>query len=124
MVPRGIILVADDDRSIANFIVEALTDEGYATSSVYDGAAATAAILAGPPDLALIDLLFGGMSGLDVIRAVRAWGVDLPMVIITTNTAETPSIEAQGVAACLLKPFDLDDLYTCVAKYIRPESTA
>jgi DNA-binding response OmpR family regulator len=123
MVPRGTVLVADDDRAIVELIVEALTDEGYAASGVYDGAAAIAAILAHPPDLALIDLLFGSMSGLDVIRAVRANGIDIPLVIITANTPQAETLEAQGATTCLFKPFDLDDLLACIARYIRTDSS-
>jgi DNA-binding response OmpR family regulator len=120
MVPRGTVLIADDERAIVEFIIEALMDEGYIASGVSDGAAAVAAILATAPDLALLDLLLGGMSGLDVIRAVRARGSATPMVIMTADTARAAVLEAQSAATCLLKPFDLDDLYTCVAKHLRP----
>jgi CheY-like chemotaxis protein len=79
--------------------------------------------LAHPPDLALIDLLFGSMSGLDVIRAVRANGIDIPLVIITANTPQAETLEAQGATTCLFKPFDLDDLLACIARYIRTDSS-
>ena len=120
MASRGFVLVADDDQLIVEFIVEALADAGYTASGVFDGAAATAAILANPPDLVLIDLLIGGMSGLEVVRAVRAWGIDIPMVIIAVNIFQSEALDAHDATACLLKPFDLDDLLACVAEHIRP----
>jgi DNA-binding response OmpR family regulator len=121
MAPRSTVLIADDDPAIVDFIVEVLTDEGYTASGVYDGAAAIAEILAHSPDLALSDLRLGAVSGLEVVQAIRAHGIDVPLVIITADTASASALEAQGAIACLLKPFDLDDLLACVARYIRPD---
>jgi DNA-binding response OmpR family regulator len=129
MAPCGAILVADSDPAIVDFIVEALAEDGYAAVGVTDGAAATAAILTQPPNLVLIDLRFGAMEGMDVIQAVRAWGVDIPMVIMTTEQPNVAALEQHNVAAYLRKPFDLDDLLGCIAncmprQQIPPESTA
>jgi DNA-binding response OmpR family regulator len=123
MTSQGTILVADDDRAIVDFIVEALTDEGYTATGVYEGSATIDAIVASPPDLVLLDLLFGNMSGLDVIRAVRARGVAIPMLIMTANTPQAEALIAQGAATCLLKPFDLDELLACVATHISTETS-
>jgi DNA-binding response OmpR family regulator len=120
MVPRGTVLVVDDDRAIVEFIIQVLTDEGYQAVGVYTGAAAIAAILTSPPDLALIDLLMDGVTGLEVIQAVRERGIDTRLVLMTANTVQVEAIQAQGAETCLLKPFDLDDLLACVAKHIRP----
>jgi DNA-binding response OmpR family regulator len=129
MAPRGTVLIADENPLIVEFIVEALRDEGYNAVGLSDGVAATATILAKHPDLALVDLHFGTTSGLEIIQAVREWGLDTPIVIMTAATAQAAALEAQGAATCLLKPFDLDDLYACVAMHIRmdrpaPESAA
>jgi DNA-binding response OmpR family regulator len=121
MPDRGTVLVADDDVPILEFITEALTDEGYQVRRATNGAEATAALLTNSLDLALIDLLFGGMSGLDVLRAVRAQGIAIPIVIMTANTPQARSLEAQGAAVCLLKPFDLEDMLACVEEYIKPQ---
>jgi DNA-binding response OmpR family regulator len=121
MPARGTVLVADDDILILDFITEALSDEGYQVRCATNGAEAAAALLTNKLDLALIDLLFGGMSGLDVLRAVRAHGITIPIIIMTDNTTQAQSLEAQGADVCLLKPFDLDDLFACVAQHIRPQ---
>jgi DNA-binding response OmpR family regulator len=120
MAGRGTVLIADDDPAIVDFIIEALTDEGYTASGVYNGVAAIAAILAHSPDLALIDLLMDGVTGLEVIQTIRGRGIDVPLVLMTANTLQVEAIQAQGAETCLLKPFDLDNLLACVAKHIRP----
>jgi two-component system, OmpR family, response regulator MprA len=120
MAGRGTVLVVDTDRAIVDFIIEVLTDEGYVASGMYDGAAATAAILANPPDLVLLDLLFDRVSGLEVARAARVRGNTTPIVIMTTSISQIETIEAAGAATCLLKPFSLDELLACVATHIQP----
>jgi DNA-binding response OmpR family regulator len=121
MASRGTVLVVDDDRAIVEFIIQVLTEEGYQAVGVYNGAAAIARILASPPDLALVDLLMDGVTGLDVIQAIRGRGIDVPLVIMTANTVQVEAIQAQGAETCLLKPFDLDDLLACVATHIRTD---
>jgi CheY-like chemotaxis protein len=119
MTTLGSILVADDDPGIVNLIVEVLREEGYVAQSVTTGTQALAALLARVPALALIDLRLPGLSGLDLVEAAHLWGIDVPIVIMTASTLAIDALTATGVRAILLKPFDLDDLLTCVAQYIR-----
>jgi DNA-binding NtrC family response regulator len=42
----------------------------------------------------------------------------IPTIVMTTNVWTARSLARQGVNFCLLKPFDLDELFTCVARYI------
>jgi DNA-binding NtrC family response regulator len=121
MAACGSVLVADEDQAIVDFIVEALTDEGYSALGVSNSAAATAAILANPPDLVLIDYLFGTWKGMEVIRAIQASGVGIPMVIMTLSIWMEQGRKVQGAVAYLLKPFALDDLFACVANHIQTD---
>jgi DNA-binding response OmpR family regulator len=120
MVPRGTVLIVDTDRALVEFIVAALTEEGYTAFNVHDGAATTAPILTQGPDLLLIDLLFGRIHGGDLIRAVRVLGIDTPIVLMTTQTLKAEALEAQGAVAYLRKPFSLDELLACVTTHLRP----
>jgi len=119
MSTSGTILIADDEPSIVEFMTDFLSDEGYQVQYATTSASALAAILAAPPDLAFMDLTFDGLSGLDVIRAVRTHGIDIPVVIMTAATTDEQSLEAHGATAYLPKPFDLDDLLACVGQYVR-----
>lgn len=118
MIRGGIVLVADDDLAIVQFIAEALADEGYFARLATDPTAAITMLVDEPADLALIDLRFGPMNGLDLVRAVRGRGVTTPIVIMTADSTEAGAIEAQGAFPCLRKPFDLGDLFACVAQHI------
>jgi DNA-binding response OmpR family regulator len=66
------ILVVDDERHIARFLVYVLTREGYEAQAVYDGEEALAAVEAFAPDGILLDLLLPKLSGQEVLSRLRA----------------------------------------------------
>ena len=119
MLRTETILVVDDDPAIAALIAEVLTDEGYTARLAYDAASALAVIAAQVPALILTDLLLPGMSGLELLRMVRARGhADLPIILVTT--AADRAADLTDAAAFLAKPFDIDELLACVARYVSP----
>lgn len=66
------ILVVDDERHIARFLVYVLTKEGYEAQAVYDGEEALAAAESYSPDGVLLDLLLPKLSGQEVLARLRA----------------------------------------------------
>jgi DNA-binding response OmpR family regulator len=68
----GRILVVDDERHIARFLVYVLTREGYEAQAVYDGEEALAAVETFSPDGILLDLLLPKLSGQEVLSRLRA----------------------------------------------------
>jgi DNA-binding response OmpR family regulator len=118
----GDILIVDDDQPIVDFITEALAEEGYAVRSAFSVASALDATVERIPNLIIMDLHMPGKTGDVFVRDLRRDGhVDLPVVLMTADSVSARALEAEGIALCLLKPFDLDDLLACVAKYIRPQ---
>ena len=81
MINHGTILIAKDDWAIADVLAEMLTDEGYSVQTVANGCEVLAALQGEPPDLALIDLSLPGMSGWEVLSAMRAHQIDVPVMI-------------------------------------------
>jgi DNA-binding response OmpR family regulator len=111
------IAIVEDDRFISQFLSEVLSDEGYAVRVYSDGRSAVTAILAQPPALVLLDLGLPAMAGEEVLNDVRRQlGADLPIVIMTASTARR-NWAAQGATTFLTKPFDIDELLRCVARY-------
>ena len=122
MSNAGDILIVDDDQPIVDFITEALADEGYTIRSAFNVASALDAMAARLPDLIIMDLYMPGKTGDMFVRDLRRDGrTDLPVVLMTADSQSAKALEAEGIATCLLKPFDLDDLLACVAKHIRPQ---
>lgn len=108
------ILVAEDDTNIRNLITFCLDAEGHDVTAVADGDAALAALRADLPDLAVLDIMMPGLTGLEVCRRVRddqeATGM---AVIMLTALGEEPDLDAGfsvGADDYVKKPFSPRDL--------------
>ena len=108
------ILVADDDADIRELVQLKLESAGHEVVVAVDGEAALASLRAARPDLALLDVMMPGRSGLEVLDAVRADPAlaDLPVVLLTAR-AHAADVEAairSGVDDYVVKPFSPRDL--------------
>lgn len=108
------ILVADDDRDILELAVFKLTQAGYEVVAVTDGVAALAAIEADPPRLAILDVMMPGLSGIDVLRKVRANEAtkDLDVILLTARSrdSDVDAGFATGASDYVIKPFSPREL--------------
>ena len=108
------IVVADDDPDILDLVVFKLTQAGYDVVPVADGVAALAAIEADPPGLAILDVMMPGLSGMDVLRKVRANEAtkDLDVILLTARSrdADVDAGFATGASDYVVKPFSPREL--------------
>ena len=108
------ILVADDDVDIRELVEFKLSTMGHDVVAVGDGAAAIDACMAEKPDLAVLDVMMPGVSGLDAIRAIRAEPglADLPVILLTARAQES-DVETgfdSGADDYITKPFSPREL--------------
>jgi two-component system, OmpR family, response regulator MtrA len=108
------ILVADDDVDIRELVEFKLSTLGHDVVAVADGAAAIEACQAERPDLAVLDVMMPGVSGLDAIRAIRADPAlaDLPVILLTARAQES-DVETgfdSGADDYITKPFSPREL--------------
>ena len=116
----GDILVVDDDQPIVQLIAEVLTDEGYTVRTALNPADAHAAIADRYPDLILMDYHMPGQSGDALIHDLKANGLAaVPAILMTADVKAARELSMEGIAFCLLKPFDLNALIDCVTKHMR-----
>ena len=106
------VLLVEDDAMIGAAAQEGLRQEGHAVDWVRDGGEAEAAAGAAPYDVMLLDLGLPRRDGLSVLRALRAKGNSIPVVIITARDAISDRVSGLDAGAddYLVKPFDLDEL--------------
>lgn len=108
------IVVADDDTDILDLVVFKLTQAGYDVVAVPDGVAALAAIEANPPRLAILDVMMPGLSGMDVLRKVRANEAtkDLDIILLTARSrdSDVDAGFAIGASDYVIKPFSPREL--------------
>jgi CheY-like chemotaxis protein len=124
-MPRtGSILVVDREPTIVDLLVEILTDEGYVAYSAPSGADALASIARHPPALMVLDMQMSDISAAELIAQLRVGGLaTLPIVLLSTVSHHAAPLLIPGRIECLDKPFDLDDLLACVARYVQPVSS-
>ncbi|HKC97970.1 MAG TPA: response regulator, partial [Methylomirabilota bacterium] len=82
------ILIVDDEPEIVRGLEDNLRFEGYQTASASDGQQALTLAQSGVPDLILLDVMMPRMSGWDVCRALRAKGIDVPVIMLTARGEE------------------------------------
>jgi two-component system response regulator QseB len=122
--PKMRLLVVEDASMIGAAAQEGLRREGHTVDWVRTGREAEAAVAGGDHDLVLLDLGLPGRDGLSILKAWRARGVGVPVVIVTARDAVTDRIAGLDAGAddYLVKPFDLDELSARVRAVLRRRS--
>jgi DNA-binding response OmpR family regulator len=122
MRDTGSILVIDNEPTIVDLLVELLTNEGYVAYGTADGTGVLAAIARHAPALLLLDVRRPSMDGAQMIAEIhRACLTAVPIVLLTTAPLDAKSLLVPGSIDLLAKPFDIDELLACVARFVLPD---
>lgn len=115
------VLLVEDDRMIAEPVVDAMRREGYAVDWACDGRSAELSLDNGVYDLVLLDLGLPKKDGIDVLHAYRKAGGEAPVIILTARDAVDERVRGLDTGAddYLVKPFDLDELAARVRALLR-----
>lgn len=108
------VLLVEDEPNIAEAIRFILTREGWEVAVENDGGAALARISEVLPDLVILDLMLPGMSGLEILAAIKAKPAtaDLKVMMLTAKGQgrDREAAERAGVSAFMAKPFSNADM--------------
>lgn len=106
------ILVIEDDEDIASALARGLAREGYAPVVAHDLAEAAAVLGVGVFDAAVIDVMLGLDDGRELVRRLRAAGMDAPIVLLSalSGVEDRAAGLAAGADDYVAKPFDFSDL--------------
>jgi len=118
------ILIVDDDPSMKSALTESLESCGYDAHAVENGFDALAAFNQKTYDLVLTDMKMPGMTGIEVLKAVKKLSPETPVIVITAYGTVNTAVEAmkEGAAEFIMKPFSLDDLESAVKNVLSPSS--
>lgn len=120
------ILLVEDAIEVRRFLAESvLASAGYDVLTAANGEEGFTLARDLRPDLVIADYLMTGMTGLEMLAALREAGIALPFILITAEGSEALAVEALrlGVNDYLIKPFDPDDLLAAVARVLREHWT-
>jgi two-component system, OmpR family, response regulator QseB len=117
-------LLVEDDRMIGDSLRAALRMDGHAVDWVRDAAAAQATLASERFDLVLLDLGLPQGDGLEVLRAVRARGDAVPVIVLTARDGPGDKVAGLDAGAddYLVKPFDLDELGARIRAVLRRQA--
>ncbi|MEW5702493.1 MAG: sigma-54 dependent transcriptional regulator [Candidatus Zixiibacteriota bacterium] len=106
------IVLVDDDPEIAQAVSNYLSPERYQIDVVGDGADVMPAVRASRPDAIILDVHLPSMSGLELLRQIKADRPDTPVIIVSGYVSTDNAIEAMKEKAFeyLAKPFRLAHL--------------
>ncbi|MBO1751296.1 response regulator [Actinotalea sp. BY-33] len=104
------VLVADDSRVMRQIVIRTLRQAGYdwwEISEVADGAAALEHVKTEQPDFVLSDWNMPEMTGIDMLRRMRAEGIETPLGFVTSegSTEMREQADAAGALFLIAKPF-------------------
>jgi len=115
------ILVVEDDAAIRRGIVDALEFAGYGVLQAGTGSAAEELVTTATFDLALLDLVLPGKSGLDILRQLRESQPTLPAIVLTAKGSESDRIRGLRLGAddYVTKPFSIRELLARIEAVLR-----
>ncbi|HET9672406.1 MAG TPA: response regulator transcription factor, partial [Actinomycetota bacterium] len=113
------VLVVEDERKIASFILKGLTAAGYETEHVTTGSAGIER--AAEADVMVLDLGLPDVDGLDVLRRVRADGLDTQVIVLTARAELADRVDGleRGADDYLVKPFAFEELLARIRARVR-----
>ena len=114
------ILIADDDREIANLVAIHLEKEGYHIIKVSDGQEAVEVIQAQPIDLLILDIMMPKMDGYEVTRHIREKH-NMPIIFLSAKTSDFDKVQGLVIGAddYMTKPFTPIELVARVNAQLR-----
>jgi len=106
------ILVVDDEKAICEILEEFLSLFGHSVTSANSGADAIEVVHRARPDVVFLDIRMPGMSGLDVLKEIKALDSSIRVIMISAfGDEETESMARElGADGYIQKPVDLPDL--------------
>jgi two-component system, OmpR family, alkaline phosphatase synthesis response regulator PhoP len=117
----GRILIVEDNADLAEGIAFNLKLEGHETRVASDGIKGVESFRSFAPDIVLLDLMLPGIDGYEVLRAIRAQGPRIPVIILSARAEEADKVRGFKLDAdqYVTKPFGILELIERVAALLR-----
>jgi len=106
------ILLVEDEPLIREAFALRLSERGYVVRTARSGEEGLALLASSPPDILVLDMVMPGLSGLDLLKEVRAADLEIPVILLTARGTVRDAVEAMRLGAFdfVTKNIDLDEL--------------
>jgi DNA-binding response OmpR family regulator len=115
------ILLVEDEVKLARFIELELGSEGYRVSVAHDGMTGLSLARESQPDLAILDWMMPGLTGVELCRRLRATGIKVPVILLTARDEVGDRVMGLDAGAddYLVKPFSIEELLARIRAHLR-----
>jgi CheY-like chemotaxis protein len=116
---RGRVLIVDDEPLVCGLLRDFLATVSDEVATATSGTDALRMVRIFQPDVILTDMMMPGMSGADLLDALRQAGVTVPVILMSGKPVTMP----EGFFGLLEKPFDLRKLAQVVTAALNQRRT-
>ncbi|OAS87748.1 MULTISPECIES: response regulator transcription factor [Metabacillus] len=119
------ILIVEDEEKIQRLLELELEYEGYQVGKASDGVEALEAYRSGNWDLILLDVMLPGLSGIELLRRIRANDTMTPVILLTAKGSVEDKVSGLDLGAndYITKPFQIEELFARIRAVLRMRST-
>lgn len=120
------ILLIEDDRKTAAFLMKALREAGYTTAHAADGKTGLHMARHEPFDLAVVDIMLPLIDGITVVENIRRAGIAAPVIILSARDSVDDKVRGlhAGGDVYLAKPFSITELLANIQAQLRRTTMA
>lgn len=118
------VLIVDDSATMRMIVIKALRQAGFNNLTPVEAGSAKEAlekIAAGGIDVVLSDINMPEVSGLEMVKVIRAKFKDLPIIMVTTESSQDmkEQMKAAGANGLIVKPFPPEELDKILGKFVK-----
>lgn len=115
------ILLVEDEVKLARFVELELSSEGYQVSVAHDGISGLTLARELAPDLAILDWMLPGLTGVELCRRLRATGSKIPVILLTAKDDVSDRVTGLDAGAddYVVKPFSIEELLARIRARLR-----
>lgn len=122
-MPDWKVLIVDDEKDFVSTLAERLRLRGIRADEAPGGEEALRMIAADAPQVVVLDIMMPGMSGLDVLKRIKADYPNIEVILLTGLGTKKEGMDL-GAKDCLIKPLQIEELIEKINKVMQKEGQA